>query len=57
LVEPLAETVKKIKVGPTDRENGGMMGAVISPQHLAKVTSLIDRVKKKARRSWSMAAA
>jgi malonate-semialdehyde dehydrogenase (acetylating)/methylmalonate-semialdehyde dehydrogenase len=46
LVAPLAEKVRAIRVGPTDREPGGMMGAVISPQHLEKVTGLITSGEK-----------
>jgi len=46
LLKPLSATVKTMKVGPTDRDHGGTMGAVISPAHLAKVTSLIDSSEK-----------
>lgn len=42
LVKPLSEAVRNIKVGPTDRDVPNNLGAVITPQHLAKVTSLID---------------
>lgn len=46
LVKPLSEAVRSIKVGPTDREVPNNLGAVISPQHLEKVTSLITSGEK-----------
>jgi len=42
LLEPLAEVVKAIEVGPTDRDHGARMGAVISAQHLERVSGLIS---------------
>lgn len=46
LVKPLSEAVRNIKVGPTDRDVPNNLGAVITPQHLAKVTSLIESGEK-----------
>ena len=42
LLEPLAKVVKAIEVGPTDRTHGARMGAVISAQHLERVSGLIS---------------
>lgn len=42
LLPPLAEAVKAIKVGATDRDPTAKMGAVISPQHREKVAGLIE---------------
>jgi len=42
LLDPLSKAVKAIDVGPTDREHGQRMGAVISPQHLNRIKGLID---------------
>ncbi|MDA0989363.1 MAG: CoA-acylating methylmalonate-semialdehyde dehydrogenase [Verrucomicrobia bacterium] len=39
---PLAERARGIKVGPCDRDASAQMGAVITRQHLEKVSSLID---------------
>ena len=38
----LPEVVKAIEVGPTDRTHGARMGAVISAQHLERVSGLIS---------------
>lgn len=42
LLPPLAEAVKGIKVGPTDRDPSAKMGAVISPQHRERVAGLVE---------------
>ena len=42
LMPPLAEAVRAIKVGATDRDPTAKMGAVISPQHRDKVSALIE---------------
>ena len=42
LLDPLSKAVKSIEVGPTDREHGQRMGAVISSQHLDRIKGLID---------------
>lgn len=42
LLDPLAKATASIQVGPTDREHGARMGAVISAQHLDRVSHLID---------------
>lgn len=46
LVKPLSEAVRKIKVGRTDGEVANHLGAVISPQHLEKVSGLIASGEK-----------
>ncbi|HMO03724.1 MAG TPA: CoA-acylating methylmalonate-semialdehyde dehydrogenase [Kiritimatiellia bacterium] len=46
LVKPLSEAVRKIKVGRTDGEVPNHLGAVISPQHLEKVSGLIASGEK-----------
>ncbi len=42
LLPPLAEAVRAIKVGPTDRDPSAKMGAVISQQHRDKVAGLVE---------------
>lgn len=42
LLPPLAEAVRGIKVGATDRDPTAKMGAVISPQHRERVSGLVD---------------
>ena len=42
LLPPLSNAVRSIRVGATDRDPAAKMGAVISPQHREKVSSLID---------------
>ena len=42
LLPPLAEAVRAIKVGATDRDPAAKMGAVISPQHRDKVSSIVE---------------
>ncbi|MEM7395306.1 MAG: CoA-acylating methylmalonate-semialdehyde dehydrogenase, partial [Verrucomicrobiota bacterium] len=41
-IPSMAETARAIKVGPTDRNNGSQMGAVITPEHRDRVSSLIE---------------
>ena len=42
LIPPLADAVRGIKVGATDRDPTAKMGAVISPQHREKVAGLVE---------------
>lgn len=46
LLPPLAEAVRAIKVGPTDRDPSAKMGAVISAQHREKVAGLVESAAK-----------
>jgi hypothetical protein len=49
LLPPLADAVKAIKVGATDRDPTAKMGAVISPQHRDKVAGLVESSVKRRR--------
>ncbi|HMP72818.1 MAG TPA: CoA-acylating methylmalonate-semialdehyde dehydrogenase [Kiritimatiellia bacterium] len=42
-IPEMAEAARSIRVGPTDREPGGTMGAVISPEHRDRVKRIIDK--------------
>ncbi|MDA1044270.1 MAG: CoA-acylating methylmalonate-semialdehyde dehydrogenase [Verrucomicrobia bacterium] len=42
LLDPLTKAISRIKVGPTDRDSGVKMGAVISPQHRTRITGLLE---------------
>lgn len=46
LIAPLTAAVRQLKVGPTDRDVPNALGAVITPQHVVKVTGLIDAGEK-----------
>jgi len=42
LIPSLAERVSGLRVGPTDRENGAGMGAVINPAHRDRISQLLE---------------
>lgn len=42
-IPQMADAARAIKVGPTDRDPAGTMGAVISPEHRERVKSIIDQ--------------
>ncbi|MFH0908507.1 MAG: CoA-acylating methylmalonate-semialdehyde dehydrogenase [bacterium] len=46
LIPPLADAVRAIKVGATDRDPEAKMGAVISSQHRDKVAGLVESAAK-----------